>query len=504
MQECQAFAVKDGRFIDCGSNTYILDTYKAAENTDLHGKFVYPGLIDAHSHFYGLGKFMQQVDLTGATSWDECVERCRKYFLENKPAVLLGRGWDQNLWPDNKFPVNDKLNGLFPNTAVLLKRVDGHAAIANQYLLQLANISGTTRVSGGLVMLEHSKPSGLLIDNAVDLVEAVLPKPDLHDKINAMQTAQAVCFDYGLTSVCDAGLEADEIDLIDSLQKAGALSIRIYAMVSISEKNIDTFLKRGVYKTDKLNVCSFKMYADGALGSRGACLLRPYSDLDGHSGFLLTSADKMKEYAERIAKSDFQLNTHCIGDSANRYVLQLYGNCLGAGNNRRWRIEHAQVVNPMDIVLFRQFNIIPSVQPTHASSDMFWADERLGAERIHHAYTYKNLLGQNGWLPLGTDFPVENVSPFFTFYAAVTRQSENREPTGGFEMENALSREEALRGMTVWAAKAAFEETEKGSIENGKLADFIVLDLDLLKEPDMEKIHNLRPGKVFVGGKAVK
>jgi predicted amidohydrolase YtcJ len=274
-------------------------------------------------------------------------------------------------------------------------------------------------------------------------------------------------------------------------------------MISANDKQVDEWLNRAPIKTDVLNVSSFKMYADGALGSRGACLLKPYQDQHDHHGLILTPLVKMEEYVKRIFNSPYQLNTHCIGDSANRYVMELYGKYLGQNNARRWRIEHAQVVNQKDFYLFGKYNIVPSVQPTHATSDMYWAQSRLGKVRIKGAYALKTLLNQNFWLPLGTDFPVEPPQPFYTYYAAVERKDANQFPEGGFQMQDALTREEALKGVTIWAAKAAFEEHIKGSLQKGKLADFIVMDLDLL-HANMRTIRDAKPHAVYVGGKKKK
>jgi predicted amidohydrolase YtcJ len=386
----------------------------------------------------------------------------------------------------------------------MLKRVDGHAALVNDYVLKLANINFTTKLNGGLVLTNGNKPTGVLIDNAVDLAEAVIPEITLIDKVKALKLAQQHCYDFGLTSVTDAGLDLPIIHLIDSLQQSGTLNMRVYAMVSLNNHNLQEALKIGVYKTEKLNVSSFKMYADGALGSRGACLNKPYSDDVHNHGFLLTDIHKMRAYVLQIANSKFQLNTHCIGDSGNRFVLNLYSKVLPKNNDRRWRIEHAQVIDSSDFELFAKHSIIPSVQPTHATSDMVWAKDRLGNQRLKFAYAYQMLLKQNNWLPLGTDFPVEYVSPFYTFYAAVARKDANGMPTSGFNIENALTREQALKGITIWAAKAAFEENEKGSIETGKFADFIITDTDLLAEQDLLKIRNLKPRHVYVGGNKVK
>jgi predicted amidohydrolase YtcJ len=280
--------------------------------------------------------------------------------------------------------------------------------------------------------------------------------------------------------VQDCGVSEHTIDLVDAEQKAGNLKMKIYAMLSDSAQYYDRWIAKGIYKTPYLHVGGFKLYGDGALGSRGACLLQDYTDKPGWKGFLLSNPEHFAEVAAKLVNTKFQMCTHAIGDSGNREILRVYASVLKGKNDKRWRIEHAQVVNKSDFNLFGENNIIPSVQPTHATSDMYWAAQRLGNERIKGAYAYKDLLKQNDWMPLGTDFPVEYISPFKTFYAAVTRQDAKGFPADGFEINNALSREETLKGMTIWAAKAAFEEKEKGSLEKGKAADFIMLDTDLM------------------------
>ncbi len=502
MNTATVMVINQGKIVAVGGNE-LLTQYQSDSVLQADGKFIYPGLIDAHSHFYGLGAYMQTVDLTNTKSWDEVIERCKDFVSKNNPAFLTGRGWDQNDWAVKNFPTNDELNRLFPNIAVLLKRVDGHAAIANNTALELAQLNINTKIDGGELIRSGNKLTGVLIDNAVDLVQEKLPKPGRASITKSLLMAQQVCIDLGLTSVCDAGLDTEVIDIIDSLQKSKQLFIRVYAMISANDKQVDEWLNRKPIKTDVLNVSSFKMYADGALGSRGACLLQPYHDQHQHHGLILTPLAKMEEYVRRISNSPYQLNTHCIGDSSNRYVMQLYGKYLGENNNRRWRIEHAQVVHQNDFNLFGKYNIVPSVQPTHATSDMYWAEDRLGKERIKGAYALKTLLKQNGWLPLGTDFPVEPPQPFYTYYAAVERKDAQQFPEAGFQIQDALSKEEALKGMTIWAAKSAFEEHMKGSLEAGKLADFIIMDMDLL-QADMRTIRDAKPGAVYVGGKKLK
>ncbi len=505
----QAFAVKDGKFIAVGSNDEIRNKYDAVKTIDADGKPVYPGFFDAHCHFFSYGKMRTEADLVGCLSFKEMIDRVVKYSKTNKSPWILGRGWDQNRWPGKEFPTNDTLNKLFPNTPVYLSRVDGHAALVNQKALDIAVIDFDTRVEGGNLITScfaagenvimhvnghtvNFGPSdkkvictltGVLVDNACDLVKKVIPPPTKEEMRQYLLKAQADCFKVGLTTVDDAGSDKNVIDLIDEMQKKGELKMRIYAMASGTPENLDYYLSHGIYKTDRLHVCCFKFYADGALGSRGACLLQPYNDRPSEQGFLLNPPQFYRDAAKRIANSSFQMATHCIGDSANRFMLHVYSSVLKPRNNRRWRIEHAQIVNKDDFSLFGKYNILPSMQPTHATSDMYWAKDRIGAERLKGGYALKLLLSENGVLPTGSDFPVESINPLYGFYAAVSRQDSIGFPPGGFQSENALTREEALKGMTIWAAYSNFEENEKGSIEPGKWADYVILDKDIMTIP---------------------
>lgn len=499
----QAFAVSDGKIIAVGTNDEILKKYKAKEKIDAQGRAVYPGFIDAHAHFVGYGQSLFQVDLFGAASWDEVIERVQKFAKEHPgEAWIRGRGWDQNKWFSKSYPTNEKLNELFPGKPVLLTRVDGHAAIANQKLLDLAAVKPHQTLTGGQVETKNGKLTGVLIDNAVDLVTAKVPPSTINDYVKWLTAAQNNCFAVGLTTVTDCGLMYNDVQTIDGLQKEGKINMRLYVMLSDDSANYKRYLNDGPYKTDKMYVKGIKVYADGALGSRGACLLQPYTDKPGWHGFLLSNKSHYDSVAKVLAKTDFQMCTHAIGDSANREILNIYNKVLNGKNDKRWRIEHAQVVNQNDFNLFGKASVIPSVQPTHATSDMYWAEERLGSERIKGAYAYKQLLQQNGWLPLGTDFPVEDISTFKTFLAAVVRKDAKGFPDKGFQMENVLTREEALKGMTIWAAKAGFLEKEVGSIEVGKKADFIILDKDLMKV-DEKEILNIRVVSTYIGGKKV-
>ncbi len=499
----EAMAVKDGLIVAVGKNEEILSKYTAVQSIDAKGFAVYPGFIDAHAHFVGYGSSLFQVDLFGTTSWEEALERV-KVFAEKHPDLpwIQGRGWDQNRWPGKTYPSNEKLNQLFPDKPVILKRIDGHASIANQKAMDLAGIKAGQTIVGGAIEVKDGKLTGVLIDNGDDKVYEQIPAPTKGLYTQWLQAAQKNCFEQGLTTITDCGLGYRDVDAIDTLQKTGKLDMRLFVMLSDNDENLNVYLKKGPYKTDKLFVHGFKVYADGALGSRGACLLQPYNDKPGWQGFLLRNKSHYDSLAKVLATTDFQMCTHAIGDSANREILNVYNKYLKGKNDKRWRIEHAQIINQNDFDLFGSASIIPSVQPTHATSDMYWAEERLGKERLKGGYAFKQLLQQNGWMPLGTDFPVEDISPFKTFLASVARKDAKSFPADGFQKENALTREETIKGMTIWAAKASFLEKEVGSLEAGKKADFIILDKDLMKVAEMD-ILNVKVSATYLGGKKV-
>jgi predicted amidohydrolase YtcJ len=518
---CEALVVQNGKILETGNNDYILSHYTSKNTLDAQQKFVYPGFIDAHCHFVGYGLGLERADLVGTTSFNEVLQKVSEFAsnlnlqdaqklpspqaaegpgLRQEKSWIIGRGWDQNDWAVKEFPTNEKLDSLFPDQPVILKRIDGHAALANSEALKRAGITSQTKVNGGEIIQKNKKLTGLLVDNAVDLVEKIIPLPDSEKIRRALLNAQKNCLAMGLTTIDDAGLLKKDVDAIDALHKSGELKMRVYAMLSDSADNYKYYLANGPYKTDRLNVRSFKFYADGALGSRGACLKKDYSDKKGWKGFLLNTKEHFENYAAILADRGFQMNTHCIGDSSDKIILDIYARYCNADPNKRWRIEHAQVVATEDFEKFK--NIIPSVQPTHATSDMYWAEERLGKDRVKYAYAYNDLKNKSGLVALGTDFPVEDISPFKTFYAATIRKDSKGFPDKGFQTENALSREETLKGMTIWAAYSNFEEQEKGSLEKGKWADFIILDTDLLK-CSPEKILSAKVIETFIAGESV-
>jgi len=499
----EAMAVRDGKIIATGTNEGILKEYESDVMEDAKGKTIFPGFIDAHAHFVGYGFSLQRVNLVGTESWEEVLNRCSEFAKPLPPGQwLTGRGWDQNDWVVKDFPDNDKLNELFPDRPVILERIDGHAAIANQKALDLAGVKPGDKLTGGEVEVKNGKLTGILVDNAVDLVSSKVPAPDDAKGKEALLLAQKNCFATGLTSVHDCGLDYDAVETIQKLQESGDLKMRMYVMLSDNKKNFDWAFAKGKIRTDRLTVSGFKVYADGALGSRGACLLQPYSDKPGWSGFLLSAPEHFDSVAKIIYQKGWQMCTHAIGDSGNRTILKIYAKYLKGKNDLRWRIEHAQVVNENDFKLFGENSIIPSVQPTHGTSDMYWAGDRLGSERVKGAYAYQQLFKENNWIPLGTDFPVEDISTFKTFFAAVVRQDAKGFPAGGYQMENALTREQTIRGMTTWAAKAAFEEKQKGSLEKGKVADFIILDTDLMHCPNAD-ILKTKVLATYVNGERV-
>ena len=495
-----SLAVKDGKFKYVGGDE-ILSNFSSQNIINAQGLPIYPGFIDSHAHFYDLGFYLNQVDLKNTQSIEEVIDRVVEFDAENNPNFILGRGWDQNDWNNKTFPTNTLLNEMFPDKPVVLRRIDGHAYLVNDSALKLAGINNLTKVEGGEIVKIGNRLTGVLIDNSMRLVDKIIPEPSKEESIQALLSAQDLAFKYGLTTISDAGLTKDQIYLIDELQKDGALKIKIYAMIENDPSSLEHFLELGPYKTDRLNVRSVKVYVDGALGSRGALLIDDYSDRKGFKGIIRTPIDSINKLALKLSGTKFQMNTHAIGDKANRVVLNAYRDALFDFRDPRWRIEHAQVIAKEDFELFNP-KIIPSVQPTHATSDMYWLNDRIGENRAKYSYAYKELLNKSKIIAFGTDFPVEDISPIMTFYSAVARKDLNGFPDEGFQMENSISRGDALYAMTSFGAYANFEEDEKGSIEVGKDADFIILDNDLITSSE-NRIPFTNTVATFVNGELV-
>jgi len=482
-------AVKDGKIIGIGTDAEIRSRYWAVNNINASGATVYPGFIDAHSHFTGYATGLRFADLTQAQSFDDVLSILQGYRKLHPDRWIVGFGWDQNNWPKKVFPDNTELNRLFPGVPVVLTRIDGHAVLASDAAISYAGITSPGK-SGEAVVLKNGKFSGIFLETTADKIKNAIPSPTVSEITEYMLLATKLCHAAGLTTVTDAGLNQQDILLLDSLQKAGKITLRIDAWMNPNQENFDYFMKDTIIHTPLLRIGGIKMYADGALGSRGACLLSPYSDDPHNKGLLVTSPEELAKVCKEAYAKGFQMITHAIGDSAVRTVLKTYSNFLQPGDDRRWRIEHAQVVDENDFEMFARYHIIPSIQATHATSDMDWAESRLGPQRIKNAYAYNRLLFQNGWLPNGTDFPIEGIEPIKTFYASVARKDADGNPEGGYMIENALSRMDALKSMTTWAAKASFAEKQRGSIAAGYVADLTILDTDIIKAPEYKLLKS--------------
>lgn len=483
----EAMAIRDGKIIEVGPERQILNKYRYDESIDAQGKDLYPGLTDAHGHLISYAEQRLSADLVGSKSFEEVLVRCEKYASRKSKKFVIGRGWDQSLWGNSTLPSNEKLNELFPTIPVCLVRIDGHAALVNDYLLKKAGIDANTKIEGGEIVLSNGKPSGLLIDNAINLVQKHLPKFTQKEISESIIEIQNELLMYGITGVHEAGIENKHIELFKKLVGDNKLKINIYAMLLPSKENFSFARKNGPYRYKNLHIRSFKVYADGALGSRGALLKKPYSDAHHSHGLLLTSIAEIKSIADFCLNHNYQMNTHGIGDSANALILSIYKNAFELKKDHRFRIEHAQVVDPLDFARFAEYAVFPSVQPTHAVSDQRWAESRIGKERLKGAYAYKTLLKQYGMLAIGTDFPVELTNPFLTIHAAVERKNASNEPMNGFLPFEALSLEEVMRGMTIWAAFASFDENRIGTLKKGKDATFVIFENPLRSAPNFQQ-----------------
>ena len=512
-----ALAVQGGRILFAGSDAEARRLGNTSTAViDLGGRTVIPGIIDAHAHLLGLGDMLRRVNLVGSTSYDEVIERVKAFSKDVKPGEwILGRGWDQNRWPSKEFPTHDALSRAFPNNPVVLDRVDGHAVLANAKAMELAHVSAATAdpEGGRLIRRSGGAPSGVFIDNAQTLIVNAIPAPSRAELRSAILAAIAECNRLGLTGVHDAGVEPDTVGIYEELAKAGNFNLRNYVMLSdpgepsSPRARGNPYLQRGpqgALYDGHLWVRAIKLYADGALGSRGAALLAPYADEPSNSGLLVLRPEYIRAWADAALRTGFQVNVHAIGDRGNRIVLDSFESALRAVPNadHRFRIEHAQVISPEDIPRFAKLGVIPSMQPTHQTSDMGWAEARVGPQRIRGAYAWRSLLNTGVVIPSGTDFPVEEVNPLLTFHAAVTRQDPSNLPPGGWYPDQKMTREEALQSITIWPAYAGFQESVLGSLTPGKYADFVVLDRDIMRIPDTE-IVGTRVVSTWIAGKRV-
>ena len=509
--QAEAVAVRGDRIVFVGSERgAMLYRGPRTQVIDLDGRTVLPGFIDAHAHLASLGNQQLVVDLVRTRSLDEIIDRVRGRAAQAPDgAWIQGRGWDQNDWADTRFPDNETLSQAVPDHPVALGRVDGHATFVNDRALEIAGITRDTPdpEGGRIVRDSNGEATGVLVDNAQSLVGQHIPELNRDERIQAIQLAIQECLRWGVTSIHDAGVGPETIDLYKELAGNGRFKLRNYVMISGDEETLERFFENGpqvgVYD-DHLTVRSIKMVSDGALGSRGAALLEPYSDEPDNMGLVTTEPERIRRVAVEALKNGWQLNVHAIGDRGNRLVLDAFESALKEVPvaDHRFRIEHAQVLHWQDIPRFAELDVLPSMQQTHQMSDMYWAIDRIGWTRARGAYAWRSLLNTGVVIPSGTDFPVELVNPFRTFLAAIARIDEEGWPNGGWFPEERMTRDEALKSMTIWAAYGAFEEDVKGSITAGKLADFVVLSQDIMSIAP-ERIMDTRVEMTILGGEVV-
>jgi len=499
-----------GRILAVGSAKDVAAKAPNAKHVDLQGRTVLPGLIDAHGHVFGLGAMLTQLDLSTSTSLDGALKAIGDYARANpQQAWLRGRGWNQEIWKLGRFPTAKELDGAVSDRPVWLERVDGHAGWANSRVLALAGITNATPdpVGGKIVRDENGVATGVLVDAAQQLVTKVLPQQSEQEGRVMLDRALENMASVGLTSVHDAGITVGEDKLYRDYADHGKLSARIYAMIGGTGPDFDQLAKNGPlpsYGKDMYALRAVKLYADGALGSRGAALLAPYSD-DPHShGLLFHTNKEIDAMITKAIKKGYQVNVHAIGDAGNKQILDTFAKEIPANKagDKRHRIEHAQVVTPSDIPRFKSIGIIPSMQPTHATSDKNMAETRIGAERMKGAYAWRSFLQQGSRIACGSDFPVEAPNPFFGIHAAVTRQDHTGQPIAGWYPEQEMSLKEAFRCFTLDAAYAGHQEKTLGSLEAGKYADFIVIDRDLFKMSPYD-IYKTTVLETWVAGRQV-
>jgi predicted amidohydrolase YtcJ len=501
-----AIYVEDGLIRDMGPRAEMQRAHPVTNTLAVINGTILPGLTDAHGHLYGLGLSLDIVSLVDTKSFDDVLARVKaRAATTPKGEWITGRGWDQNDWPVKEFPTAAMLDAAVPDHPVFLRRIDGHAAVANTAALRAANVTAASEdPEGGRVVRDASgNPTGTFIDNGMDLVEDHIPAPTAAQrKARVLAAAQNIAA-HGLTEMHDAGIDAATIAAVKELIDEKRFPIRVYAMLGDNAELLRTWFAQGPLMNygGRLTVRSVKLYADGALGSRGAALLEPYSDDPGNSGLMIAKPEHIEDVARRGRTAGFQINSHAIGDRGVRNVIDAYARA-GVTPDNRYRVEHLQVIAPSDVQKLVQHGIIASMQPTHATSDMYWAEARVGPERVNGAYAWRTILDSRGRLALGSDFPVEEVNPFFGIYAAVTRQDQAGTPAGGWYPSQRLTLAEAVRGFTSDAAYAAFEEQSRGTIEVGKLADFTIVEGDLYATPPAD-LYKTKVRYTVVGGEVV-
>jgi predicted amidohydrolase YtcJ len=507
----EAMAVRDGRVQFVGSERGALALSGASTRViDLGGHTVIPGMVDAHAHLTGLGSALRTVDLTGTASYDEVIERVSARAAEVPAGTwIVGRGWDQNDWGDTRFPAHEALSSAVPDHPVYLTRVDGHAALVNAAALAAAGVTASDAdpEGGRIERTADGEPSGVLVDAAMGMVGGAMPETPRDEQRTAIQMAIREANRWGLTGIHDAGVGRGTIDLYEEMARAGDYNLRNYVMIRSDDATLDHYFQRGPQNGlhgDRIWIRAIKISADGALGSRGAALLEPYSDEPGHSGLVITPGPRINEIATRALHAGFQVNTHAIGDRANRIALDAYEAAFAEvpRADHRFRIEHAQILHPNEIPRFAELDVIPSMQGSHQTSDMYWAERRLGETRLLGSYAWRSLLDQGVIIPNGSDFPVEQVNPLISFKSSISRQDADGYPAGGWYPAQVMTRDEALKSMTLWPAYAAFQEDELGSLTPGKLADFVVLDRDIMTIAP-ESILGTEVVATYLGGRPV-
>ncbi len=495
----EAIAIRDGKILESGPDRQILNKYAYDASIDARGKEIYPGFIDAHGHLMSYAELLLSADLVGCTSQRDMLQRVKNYQAERNESVIIGMGWDQSLWQANEFPDNVLLNEVFPDTPVCLYRIDGHSALLNDAFIELL---GDFEVPNGGAAIKNTsgRYTGLFVDAALQLLEGFIPKYSNAEMKSKLLEVQDELLAYGVTGVHEAGVDANQRELLIEMVNENSLSLNIYTMLAPSDANKEFARKNGVYRNQNLLIRSFKAYVDGALGSRGALLKEPYHDHPNYKGLSLSSEEELASLRDFCLSVDYQLNCHGIGDAAVSRILGMCKEAFKRKPDHRFRVEHAQLVDLAEFKLFTDYAVFPSVQPTHATTDQRWAASKIGSERLEGAYAYKSLLNSFGMIALGTDFPVEYTNPFYTIHSAVHRKTPKDYPAKGFLKNEALTMEETLKGMTIWAAFSAFQENQLGSLEQGKDATFVILDRPLNRAATFKENY---AWKTFIAGEIV-